>query len=139
MFIVGGVKNSHLRFYDTEPYTSDKFDVSRFATKQLAAENKNLLRVAVLNTRTQIWRFMRYYYDVSQAVSDTTTYQPYFTNCRFSHIGGSACINGKTITLAQGLANIAPEHKKDMDELRKQFPIEELLWGGYLQITFPGL
>ena len=41
--------------------------------------------------------------------------------------------------LAQGLANIAPEHKKDMDELRKQFPIEELLWGGYLQITFPGL
>lgn len=139
LFIIGGVKNSHLRFYDTEPYTSDKFDVSRFATLQLAAENKNLLRVAVLNTRTQIWRFMRYYYDVSQAVSDTTTYQPYFTNCRFSHIGGSACINGKTITLAQGLANIAPEHKKDMDELRKQFPIEELLWGGYLQITFPGL
>ena len=28
------------------------------------------------------------------------------------HIGGSACINGKTITLAQGLANIAPEHKR---------------------------
>ena len=56
-----------------------------------------------------------------------------------AELRGSACINGKTITLAQGLANIAPEHKKDMDELRKQFPIEELLWGGYLQITFPGL
>lgn len=58
--------------------------------------------------------------------------------------GNIACrwdfsINGKILTLCQGLASIAPERKNDMEQLKDIVPIEELLWGGYIQFTFPGL
>lgn len=140
IFLLGGVKNNHLRLFDNEPHKSDKLDVSRLSTLQLSATNKNLLRIGVFNTQTQVWRFVRYYYDVSQALGDEDTPRPsYWTNARISHVGGTSSINGKILTLCQGLATIAPEKKIDLEHLSKVIPIEELLWGGYLQFTFPGL
>ncbi|KAK6896771.1 Guanine nucleotide-binding protein subunit beta 1 [Candida tropicalis] len=140
IFLIGGVKNNHLRLFDSEPHKSDKLDVSRLSTLQLNATNKNLLRIAVFNTQTQVWRFMRYYYDVTQALDDRSiSRSSYFTNARISHVGGTSSINGKILTLCQGLASIAPERKNDMEQLKDIVPIEELLWGGYIQFTFPGL
>lgn len=83
---------------------------------------------------------MRYYYDVTQALDDRSiSRSSYFTNARISHVGGTSSINGKILTLCQGLASIAPERKNDMEQLKDIVPIEELLWGGYIQFTFPGL
>ncbi|KAL6451559.1 TIM10 Mitochondrial import inner membrane translocase subunit TIM10 [Candida maltosa Xu316] len=137
VFIIGGVKNTHLRLYNHEQYISDKIDVSRLAALLLTTTNPNLLRVGVLNTQTQTWRFMRYSNDMAGALTCAPVFDSYLESARIAHIGGTASINGKIITLAQGLASISPNKKADIEYLKEDFPIEELLFGGYVQFTFP--
>lgn len=143
LFFLGGVKSDHLRFFDEVPYKSDKFDVSRLSRLPLMTNNPNTMRIAVLNIQTQTWRFMRYYYDINHAISDSyldrVMEHPALVNARISHLAGSTTMTGKTLTLAQGLVIIAPEKKEDLVKLRKEIPTDEMLWGGIIQLTFAGL
>lgn len=143
LFFLGGVKSDHLRFFDEVPYKSNKFDVSRLSKLPLMTNNTNTMRIAVLNIQTQTWRFMRYYYDINHAISDSyldrVMEHPSLVNARISHLAGSTTMTGKTLTLAQGLVIIAPEKKEDLVKLRKEIPTDEMLWGGIIQLTFAGL
>lgn len=143
LFFLGGVKSDHLRFFDEIPYKSDKFDVSRLSRLPLMTNNTNTMRIAVLNIQTQTWRFMRYYYDINHAISDSYVDRimehPELVNARISHLAGSTTMMGKTLTLAQGLVIIAPEKKDDLIKLRQKIPTDEMLWGGIIQLTFAGL
>ncbi|CAI5759329.1 unnamed protein product [Candida verbasci] len=143
LFFVGGVRADLIRFYEKEPYKTDKFNVSTFGRLPISTNNPNLMRVAALDIQTQTWKFMKYFFDTNHALTksyvEKVTRNPIYTNARQSHIGGHCVLTGKTITVGQGMVQLAPEKRENFEKLKKELPITELLWGGLIQITFPGL
>lgn len=143
LFFLGGFTNDYLRMFDKEPYTSDRFDVSRLARFQVGTSNDAVSRVAVLNLQTQTWLFLRYHYDILRVVSEAFALRiatdPAWKNARFLNHGGLVSLTGKMITLCQGLVTVVPEKKKDFERLQKELANGALLWGGHAHFVFPSL
>lgn len=143
VFFLGGFSNDYLRYFDSVPYESNKFDVSRLCKLQFAPKNTNTLRVMVLNLQTQTWTFLRYYYEMNQVTRDdflaTLQSNPGWVNARINNFGGCISLNGKSITICHGMANATPEKREDLAKLKMDMPDASILWGAHVRITFPSL
>lgn len=143
LFFVGGFTNDYLRYFDNEPHTSDKFDVSRLSKLQFAPMNSNTLRVMVLNLQTQTWRFLKYYYDVSHSTHENflkiLNSNSAWKNARISNFGGCVSLNGKAITICHGMACAVPEKREDLAKLKLDVPDTSILWGAHVRFSFPSL
>lgn len=140
---LGGFTNDFLRHHEKTPYTSNKFDVSRISRFLLSSTNSNLLRVPVLNLRSQTWKFSRFFYDLSERVSpqamDILMGNDFLRNARISFYGGALSIVGKQITICHGLAEFVPEKKEDFSKVKKYLEADSILLGGHCHLTFPSL
>lgn len=143
LFFMGGFTNDYLRYFDTEPYRSDKFDVSRLSKLQFAPTNANTLRIMVLNLQTQTWRFLKYYYDVTHSTHENflniLNSNSAWTNARINNFGGCVSLNGKAITICHGMACAVPEKRDDLARLKLDVPDTSILWGAHVRFTFPSL
>lgn len=143
VFFVGGFSNHYLRHVDPEPYESDKFDVSRLAKFVYPASNSEVCRILVYNLKTQTWGFYKYYYDFRRSVSgqviDTLQKVPQFMNANVYYHGSGVSLEGKSITICNGLIIPVADKKDDYEYVSQLFPGESVMLGCYLQITFPSL
>ncbi|EDK46027.1 hypothetical protein LELG_04207 [Lodderomyces elongisporus NRRL YB-4239] len=143
LFFIGGIVNEYLRFVDPKPYVTDKFDVSRISALQVASSNPYIMRFAVLNLRTQTWKYIRYFFDFNHAITnsylDRLKDKDYYINSRLLHFAGTVSLTGKIITVAQGLFIILPEKKEDLKNVRDDIPPDEALLGAHIQFTLAGL
>mmetsp|Transcript_4489 Transcript_4489/g.4956 ORF Transcript_4489/g.4956 Transcript_4489/m.4956 type:complete len:1048 (-) Transcript_4489:607-3750(-) len=143
LFFIGGFTNDYLRYFDDEPYVSDKFDVSRLSKLQFAPSNSDTLRVMVLNLHTQTWRFLKYYYDVSHSTHENflkiLNSNSAWNNARISNFGGCVSLNGKAITICHGMACAVPEKREDLAKLKLDVPDTSILWGAHVRFSFPSL
>lgn len=143
LFFMGGFTNDYLRYFDNEPYRSDKFDVSRLSKLQFVPMNSSTLRVMVLNLQTQTWRFLKYFYDVTNSTHENflniLNSNPAWNNTRISNFGGCISLNGKAITICHGMACAVPEKREDLARLKLDVPDTSILWGAHVKFTFPSL
>ncbi|CUM55441.1 unnamed protein product [Debaryomyces tyrocola] len=143
LFFMGGFTNDYLRYFDTESYRSDKFDVSRLSKLQFAPMNANTLRVMVLNLQTQTWQFLKYYYDVTHSTHENflnmINSNSAWSNARINNFGGCISLNGKAITICHGMACAIPEKRDDLTRLKLDVPDTSILWGAHVRFTFPSL
>ncbi|RLV96162.1 hypothetical protein JA1_000300 [Spathaspora sp. JA1] len=143
LFFIGGLRQDYLRNFDSSPYKSDKFDVSRFSRFPIVTDNSIFVRISVLNIQTQTWRFMKYYYDIKHTITrrfvEKTSKIPGLMHARLCNLGGVVCMSEKMIIIGDGFAVLTPEKKNILEEMKKAFPFDELLFGGNILITFPGL
>lgn len=139
---LGGFNNDYLRHYDKVPYESTKFDVSRLSKLLISSTNSNLLRIPVLNLRSQVWKFKRYFFDLTELAEPTfvdAIRQPYMRNCRLALSAGGILIVGKQLTFCHGLAEFVPEKKEDYELYKQKYHNDTLLLGGHFHLTFPGM
>lgn len=143
LIFLGGFYNDYLRFFDKEPYTSDKYDVSRLSKLQFQTNNPTLSRIAILNLKTQTWRFMKYFCDMKHFFKEKELYKvhnnPSWINARISNYGGAISLNGKMVTLCHGLVKVVPEKREDYDRLQQEFSYGPIMWGAHVHFTFPSL
>ena len=139
---VGGFNNDFLRHHDRIPYESSKFDVSRLAKLLIAPANPNLLRIPVLNIRSQVWKFKRYFYDLTeQAKPELVELLKHdcMKNAQLAISGGGLLIVGKQLTFCHGLVQFVPEKSKDYDSIQQILENSHILLGGHFHLTFPGM
>ena len=143
IFFMGGFKNDFLRHFDKVPYESDKFDVSRISKFTFVANNDNILRIPVLNLQNQTWKFLRYYYDVNQVLSDKyiekLNNNPTWVNANLNNYAGSISLNGKSITICHGLCSVSTEKAADFDKLENDIGGDPMFWGTHVHFSFPSL
>lgn len=143
IFFMGGFKNDYLRHFDKVPYESDKFDVSRLSKFTFVANNDNILRIPVLNLQNQTWKFLRYYYDVNQVLSDKyikkLNNNPTWVNANLNNYAGSISLNGKSITICHGLCSVSTEKAADFDKLEDDIGGDPMFWGTHVHFSFPSL
>lgn len=139
----GGFRNETLRQYDAVPYESSKFDVLRLSRFPIIVNNPNLLRVPVLDLRTQTWTYMKYYFEVNETITnqfvDRVTAVPYFHGCHINNFGGHISIYKKQVTLYHGLFHLSPIHQADVAKLEELYPTNQLLWGAVSRFNFPSI
>ena len=139
----GGFRNETLRHYDPLPYESPKFDVLRLSRFPIIVNNSNLLQVPVLDLRTQTWRYMKYYFEVKETITnqfaDRVTGLPYFYGCHINNFGGHISIYKKQITLYHGLFHLSPVHQADIAKLDSRYPSTQSLWGAVSRFNFPSM
>ena len=139
----GGFRNETLRYYDQLPYESPKFDVLRLSRFPIIVNNSNLLQVPVLDLRTQTWRYMKYYFEVKETITnqfaDRVTGLPYFYGCHINNFGGHISIYKKQITLYHGLFHLSPVHQADIAKLDSRYPSTQSLWGAVSRFNFPSM
>lgn len=143
MFFFGGFNNHSLRHYDSTPYISDKFDVLRLCKFPLTVTNSNMLRVPVLDLRSQTWRFMRYYFEVGDTITNTfldkMASSPTFTGAHICNFGGHISMHKRQLTIYHGIFMLVPVKKDDLDELRKEVAELQMLWGAVSRFSFPSV
>lgn len=140
---VGGFTNDFLRHHEETPYQSDRFDVSRIARFLMSCTNANLLRVPVLNLQSQVWKFSRFFYDLTGRVSphamDLLMGTDYLRNARMNVYGGLFSIVGKQITFCHGMVEFTPEKAEDFVKVKKGLGANSILMGGHCHMIFPSL
>lgn len=140
---IGGFYNDYLRHFDREPYVLDRFDVLRLTRLLLSPSNCNLLRVPVLNLRTKMWLFPRFFYNLSATVAPKAMAMlrenEALRDARFSFYGGAALIAGKQITICHGLVEFVPEKAEHFGALKRQLQTETIFLGAHCRLTFPSL
>lgn len=140
---LGGFTNDYLRHFETVPYQSPKFDVSRIARFTMSCTNANLLRVPMLNLRSQTWKFNRFFYDLSKKVTpdamDLLMGNEYLRNSRMCFSGGAFSIVGKQITICHGLAHFVPEKAEDFDKVYRFLDSKTFILGGHCHLAFPNM
>lgn len=142
LYFVCGFYNDYLRFFDKVPYKSDKFDVSRLAKYLYSTDTPNVVRVLMLDLRTQIWRLFRYYYDISHLCDVDfmkTMNSKHWRNARICPYGGTVSLNGKKINIFQGMVIPVPEKKAYLEDMKKDLPGLHCLLGANARFTFPFL
>lgn len=143
LIFLGGFRNDLLRHYDKEKYTSDTFDVSRLAKLPFASDNNNILRIPILNLRTQTWKFVRYFYDIDGITGESYVNRiegnQYWNNASLATFAGNITITEKKIVLAHGLVMPVPEKLDDFDDMKAELPVDQLFLGVTVQMTCPGL
>lgn len=143
VMFLGGFTNDFLRHHEKTPYTSEKFDVSRLARFLISSTNSNLLRVPVLNLRSQTWKFSRFFYDLSERVSpsamDLLMGSDYLRNSRLCFYGGAFSIVGKQITICHGMVEFVPEKAEHHGKINKYLEADSFLLGGHCHLTFPNM
>ncbi|GEQ66855.1 hypothetical protein JCM33374_g518 [Metschnikowia sp. JCM 33374] len=139
---IGGYTNDFLRHYDPVPYESPKFDVSRLAKLSISSVNSNLLRIPVLNIRSQVWKFKRYFYDLSESAKPAfieLLKNNCIKNSRLAISGGGISIVGKQLTFCHGIVQFVPEKAKDYETVQEVLNNSSTLLGGHFHLTFPGM
>ncbi|OVF10072.1 hypothetical protein A9F13_03g02112 [Clavispora lusitaniae] len=143
VFFLGGFQNDYLRHFDKTPYTSNKFDVSRISKFSFSSTNSNLLRIPVLNVRSQRWKFSRFFYDLSECVTpqamEILMGNDFMRNTRTSFHGGAFSLVGKQITICHGIVEFVPEKKEDFGKISKHLNATTVLLGGHTHLTFPNM
>lgn len=143
IFFLGGFDNNYLKNYEPKPYKSDKFDVSRLSKYRYATTDYNVNRMLVFNIKTQTWGFYKFFYDMRKNTSSDTLTRlkttPSLINSNFHFHGSGISLNGKIISITQGLVSPVPERKADLEQLTKEFSNTSLMFGGHVQIIFPSL
>lgn len=141
VIFVGGFRSDFFKFVDDEPYISDKLDVSCLNRMKLAAKNFDTCRVLVFNVKTQTWGFSRFYYDLRknishQAFEDIKT-NPMFIDANLVHHGAGFALNGRILTICQGLITVVPEDEENFKKCQESYT--SMLFGCHLQISFPSI
>lgn len=143
IFFLGGLHNDYLRHFDKVPYTSDKLDILRITRFTMMAQNRNLLRVPALNLRTQMWKFSRFFYDLTDGISaramDMLMGDETLKNCRISFHGGACSIVGKQMTICHGLVEFVPEKAKDFGKFKESLQTDAIFLGSHSHLTFPSM
>lgn len=142
MAFLGGFTNDFLRHYDKQPYTSDKFDVLRLLRILILCTNSNLLRIPVLNVRSQVWKFKRYFYDLSEIATPEVAKlfsESYMHGSRMCISGGGFQIVGKQLTMCHGIVKFVPGKAVDFGRFSRQLNAPTILLGGHIHFTFPGM
>lgn len=143
VFFVGGFQNDYLRHFDKIPYTNDKFDVSRLSKFLFSSTNSNLLRIPVLNIKSQQWKFSRFFYDLSETVSpqamETLMGNDFLKNSRTSFHGGAFSLVGKQITICHGIVEFVAEKKSDHGKVVDELKATTILLGGHTHLAFPNM
>ncbi|OBA22255.1 hypothetical protein METBIDRAFT_39485 [Metschnikowia bicuspidata var. bicuspidata NRRL YB-4993] len=139
---VGGFNNDFLRHYDRVPYESLKFDVSRLAKLLVSSVNPNLLRIPVLNLRSQVWKFKRYFYDLTELAKPgfmELLKHDCMRNSNLAINGGGILIIGKQLTICHGLVQFVPQKASDFETIQRLLENSSILMGGHFHLTFPGM
>lgn len=143
LVFVGGLTNDYLRHFDKSPYKSERFDVSRLSRLLFSSTNSNLLRLPVLNLNSQLWRFTRFFYDLTETISqdamDMLMSKEYLRNSRLSLTGGAFSIVGKQLTLCHGFAEFVPEKSEDFGKIEQDLGSRTILLGGHFHLIYPGI
>lgn len=143
VFFLGGFQNDYLRHVDKIPYTNDKFDVSRLSKFLFSSTNSNLLRIPVLNIKSQQWKFSRFFYDLSETVlpqaMETLMGNRYMKNSRTSFHGGAFSLVGKQITICHGMVEFVPEKKRDHGKIVDDLKATTVFLGGHTHLVFPNM
>lgn len=139
---LGGFTNDYLRHFD-KSYACDKYDVARLSRFLMSCANSNVLRVPVLNLRTQTWKFTRYFYDLSERVVpgavDVLRGPEYMRNLRVCFHGGAFSIVGKQITICHGLASFVLEKAEDFGKIAEHLDAHTIFLGGHCHLSFPSM
>lgn len=139
---VGGFTNDFLRHFDRVPYESEKFDVSRLGRLLVTSVNSNLLRIPVLNLRSQVWKFKRYFYDLTELARPgfiELLKNKCMQNSRLALSGGGILLVGKQLTFCHGLVQFVPEKFEDYESMQQVLSNSSILLGGHFHLTFPGM
>lgn len=143
VLFVGGFTNDYLRHFDAEPYTSDRYDVSRLARFSITTTNPDLLRVPALNLRTQTWVFLRFFFDLRESISrpamDLLMGNENFRNCRMSFYGGGYSITGKQITMCHGMVEYVSEKAENFGKYKEELQSNIFMSGCHCHLTYPSL
>lgn len=143
LIFVGGFGNDYLRHFDKVPYESDRFDVTRVAKLLFSSTNTNLLRLPVLNLNTQVWRFSRFFYDLTETITpnamDVLMKHKFMRNARLCLSGGAFSIVNKQLTLCHGMAEFVPENAEDFGKFQEELGTQTILLGGHFHLIFPGI
>lgn len=143
VLFVGGFVNDYLRHFDPEPYTSDRYDVSRLSRFSITTTNPNLLRVPALNLRTQTWVFMRFFFDLRDSISSRTMDllmgNPNFRNSRMAFYGGGCSITGKQITLCHGMVEFVSEKAENFANYKEELKSDVIMSGCHCHLSYPSM
>lgn len=143
LIFLGGFRNDFLRHYDKEKYQSNAFDISRLSKIPFATNNTNISRIPVLNLRTQTWKFVRYFFDIDDVVTEKYAKRvernDYWINANLEILGSSITMVGKKIVFYHGLSTPVTEKFDDYSKMKQEVPTNLILLGGVVQITCPGL
>lgn len=141
VIFVGGFRSDFLKYVDEEPYVTDKLDVSCLNRMKLAAKNFDTCRVLVFNVKTQTWGFSRFYYDLRKNIShqafEDIKDNPMFIDANLVHHGAGFALNGRILTICQGLITVVPEDEENFKKCQDMYT--SMLFGCHLQISFPSI
>lgn len=138
----GGFRNDALRHTDKVPYELERFDVSRLCRFPVSVSNPNLLRVPVLDLKTQTWRFMRYYFQIDDTITDKfirRVSNSWYTDANISNYGGHVSIHNKQISIYHGLFHVTAVKAADQENVEKDLPSGTSLWGAVSRFNFLNL
>lgn len=143
LVVLGGFTNQYLRHFDKEPYKSDKLDISRYLLFALSSPKRNLIRSPVLNLGTQLWKFNRVFFDVSEEMSPHARSifynKDYLASSHVCVAGGAISLVGRQITLCHGLMYFVTQKASDFGRFEAEQGVDACFVGAHTHITFPSM
>lgn len=140
VFFIGGFRKDFLEHFNQ--VISDKIDPFSLSKFKLSANNFDDCRVLVLNVKTQTFGYIKYYSDFRKNISresfERLKDKPLFHNANVAFHGNSVSLNGRILTIYQGLVTHVPENHDDFDVNKGNSGFSSLL-GAHFQLTFPSI